>query len=183
MKTTKLITIGGLGALTAVLSLAGGAINVISGIPGLGAITNIFVYCMMFALCCLIFDKFGSATIMGFVFSICAMPIPVVGPPGFLPKILIIVAYGFVADIMYTLLRRNKKIAAISVGLSEWVVPLILIPIGLQLSIPGMEKLAELVFSLPFILFGIAYTAFSGYVGYLVYKKLKDTAVVRRIQG
>ena len=181
--TTKLTAIGSLGAATAVLSLAGAAINAISGVSGFGAIINIFVYCMMFALCCLIFDKFGSATIMGLVFGIIAIPIPVIGPPGFLPKILITVVYGFAADIVYTLLKRNKKIASIGVGLAVWVHPLLFIPIGMYFSITSIHKLADIIFSPPAILFGSAYMSFSGYVGYLIYNKLKNTAVVKRIQG
>lgn len=182
--TTKLIAVGGLGAVTVVLSLFGAAINAISGIPALGGILNIFVCSMMIALCCLTIDKFGSATLMGLIFSICAIPVPVFGPPGFLPKVLIGIAFGSSADMIYMLLKRNKKIAAIAIGIISSYVTLFLIAwLGSLFSIPGIHELKETLLTIPVILGGGIYAAFSGYVGYLVYNKLKDTAVVKRIRG
>lgn len=182
--TTKLIAVGGLGAVTVVLSLFGAAINAISGISGLGGILNIFVFSMMAALCCLLIDKFGSATLMGLIFSICAIPVPVLGPPGFLPKILIGIAFGSSADMIYMLLKRNKKIAAIAIGIiSAYVTLFLILWLGSLFSIPGIHESKETFLTLPVIFGGGIYAAFSGYVGYLVYTKLKDTAVVKRIRG
>jgi len=186
--TTKLIAVGGLGAVTVVLSLFGAAINVISGISGLGAIVNIFVFCVMLVFCCLIIDKFGSATLMGLIFSICAIPVPVLGPSGFLPKVLMGIAFGFAADMIYMLLKRNKKIATIGIGIiSSYVIGFLLVWLGSLFSIPGIHELKETFLTfpviLPVILVITIYSAFSGYVGYLIYKKLENTAIVRRIQA
>ena len=187
--TTKFIAVGGLGAVTVALSLFGAAINVVTGISGLGAIVNIFVYCMMLAFCCLTIDKFGSATLMGLILSICAIPIPVLGPSGFLPKVLIGIAFGFAADMIYMLLKRNKKIAAIAIGIiSSYVIGFLLVWLGSLFSIPGIHKLIETFLTIPVMLVVTMlvitiYSAFSGYVGYLVFKRLKNTSIVKRIQA
>ena len=75
----------------------------------------IFVSAMMFAFCCLLIRQFGCATIMGLIYSICALPLPVIGTTGFLPKILIGFSAGVAADLTYFLLKKNVKIAAICI--------------------------------------------------------------------
>lgn len=180
---TKLIATGGLAVVFLVLSLAGGAIVAITGVPGAGGIINIFVWGMMLAFCCLLLRKFGAATIMGFIYSICVIPLPLLGTPGFLPKIIIGILAGLIADCLYAPLKKREKVAVLVVGaIPSTLIGLAILGLGILFSIPGVEKFAR--FLSPVVAFiSLLIGALGGYVGYLIFKKLQDTAVVRRIQG
>ncbi len=180
---TKLIVTGGLAIVYLILALSGSALQAVIVIPGAAGIIMMFVGAMMFAFCCLLIRQFGCATIMGLIYSICALPLPVIGTPGFLPKILIGFSAGVAADLTYFLLKKNVKIAAIGIGaITQIIIPFMIIGFGWMLSIPGIEKLIKLFISPIMIPATIIGGGVGGYIGYLLFNKLKNTAVVRRIQ-
>jgi len=180
----KLISIGSLGALWAISNILGAAVSAITGILGAGGLINTFFGGMLLAFCCLLVRKFGSATIAAFVFSIIALPLPVLGTPGFFPKLIIGISTGLICDIIYLLLKKNERISAVAVGVGqEVVIAFEVVGFGLLFSIPGIEKAAKLLFSTPAIFILSLIGGIGGYVGYIAFNKLRNTAVVRRIQG
>lgn len=179
----KLITAGSLGVLLLVLALAGSTVTAVTGVPGAGGIINIFISGAMFAFCCLLLKQFGSATLMGVIYGICAIPLPLLGTPGFLPKIVIGTLAGLIADCLYALLKRHERIAAPVIGaFSQIFIGLSILGLGLLFSLPGIEKFLKILSPIALVsslLFGAA----AGYVGYLIFSRLRETAVVRKIQG
>lgn len=182
--TTKLIAISGLVAIWIALSLVGASIQAATGIVGAAGITAMFLSPIIFVLCPLLVRKFGAATIMATIYGILALPLPVMGTPGFIPKIIIAISAGIVIDILYSFLKQRKKLFAVINGAATQLV------IGYELAyfmilfkIPGTEIMTK-VLLYPFaFLIPICGGAIGGYLGYLIYNKLKNTAIVKRIQA
>lgn len=184
MKTSQLITAAGIGALYAIFSLIGGSITALVGIPAVGGVVTTFFGAIFFVLSCLVIKRFGAATITGFVYSIVALGLPVMGPPGFLPKIVIGALAGLVADILYVLLKRKEKVAVIGIGaISQITIAFANLGFGFLFSIPGIEKLAKLFLSVVTISALLIIGGIGGLIGYIIFNKLRNTAVVRKIQG
>ena len=180
--TTKLLVIGGLAALNAVFNILGAIVSAAT-ILGAGGLINAFFGGIFFVFCCLLIRKFGAAIIMGFVFSICVLPLPVLGPSGFLVKIIIGILTGLVVDIIYVLLKRNEMFASIGIGIGLCIIINIgVIGFGLLFSVPGIKEAVKLsLFPLALVVFPLI-GGVGGYVGYLAFKRLKNTSIVKRIQ-
>src|SRR4030042_7166512 len=116
--TTKLITAGSLGVLTIALTLPASSLVAISGIPLMGGFINIFFDRTIDALALLIIGKFGAATIKKTVFGIIALPTLLLGPAGFLPKVLIYVVDGLIIDSLYFLIKDKRLAIFISNGVA-----------------------------------------------------------------
>lgn len=180
---TKLIAVGGLAAARLVLSLLGAAVVAITGIPGSGGVITVFVAGVILIFACLLIKRFGTATILTLIYSILVMPLPLGGTPGFLPKILIITTAGFVVDCIFILFRKNEKFAALMAGgILSLVEGFAMILLGKIFSLPGIEKFTQLFLSPIIVLATFIAGAFAGFIGYLIYKKLENTALVKRIQ-
>jgi len=181
--TTKLLVIGGLAALNAVFNILG-AIFSATFVLGAGGLINGFFDGMLFVFCCLLIRKFGAATIMGFIFSICVLPLPVLGPSGFLLKIIIGTLTGLIIDIIYVLLKRNEMFAVIIIGIGQGIIINIgVIGSGLLFSVPGIKEAVKLsLFPLSLVVFPLI-GGVGGYVGYLLFKSLRNTSIIKRIQA
>lgn len=182
--TTKLIAAGSLGVLYVWLALLGAVLEGVTAIPGARGFLNVFVG-GMFTLCCLVIGEFGAATITGFISSVLALPLPLRGTPGFLPKIATGVIVGLVVDIVYLALKKwNKRLASLATGGATSVSMVVVqLQIGRWFGMPGIEQAAEL-YSSPLLIGGtILFGVIAGYLGWLVYSRIENTAVVRRIQG
>lgn len=180
--TTKLIAAGSFGILSLVLQLPGVTIPAITGIP-MSSVINMFIAPVFIVMCLFVIDKFGAATIMLSVFGILALPLPLAGTPGFFPKVLIFIIGGLFADLIYYFFKKNKVFVSVLIG--------ILIPIYLGLGVyfvgnilgmPGLKQAAKFSFSPPMILISLLLVSGGGYLGYLIYNKIKNTSIVKRIQ-
>jgi len=181
---TKLITASSLSVVYLILALSGGAITAITGVPGAGGITNIFVSGLMFAICCLIIRKFWAATVMGIIFGILVLPLTLLGTLGFVPKIAIAGIAGIVADSLFFALRRMEKLAAIIISLvCSLLTGFLIFGFTLLFGIPGASKMGEMWLNPIGITISIVLAALPGYVAYLIYKKLENTTTLRRIQA
>ena len=181
--TTKLITAGSLGVLHLILNLPASSIAIITGVPLSSGVINIFVGGIIFSLTVFIIDEFGAATIMILIYSILALPLPLSGTPGFLPKVIFNPLLGLFIDFVYLLSKKNKRLAAILVGgFSQFFVPIIVVNTGKVFNIPGIST-AEKMFTSPKILVSVFIAgAISGYLGYLIFQKIKITSILQRIQ-
>jgi len=182
--TPKLITAGSLGVLYVVLALFGAGLQAVLGFPLASGIINIFTSAAILAFCCLLLNQFWSATIMMFVYGVIALPLPVMGTPGFLPKILIGISVGIVVDGIYIFLKPKEKIASLVIGaVSQVVMAIEILGLGMLFSIPGIEKALEIFLTPLVIIATIICGAIGGYIGYFIFNKLRNTAVVLKIQG
>lgn len=181
---TKLVVAGGLAIVYLVLGLSGGVLQAILGFPGAAGFVMSIASAMMLAFCCLLIKKFGAATIMTFIYSICVLPLPTLGAPGFLPKIVIGTSAGLIADTIYALLKKKEKIACMGIGaITQPLIGFEILGLGFLFSMPGIEKLAGLMLSPLFVVLAVLLGVAGGLLGWFVFDKLKDTAIVRRIQG
>lgn len=180
--TTKLIATGSLAVLDLILSLLGVSIVVVTGIP-LSGVINAIVGPTMIVLTCLVINKFGAATIMLSIGSVLSISLPVLGAAGFWPKIVVSFVGGLISDVVYLVMKRNKLVTSIGVGaVSEIYFPSAVIAAGRIFNMPGVE--AAMNFLSPLVLVGaVIGGTIGGYLGYLIYQKIKNTAVVKRIQG
>lgn len=181
---TKLIASASFGVLFLVLALLGAALGGVTGIPGTSGFINVFVGAVMFVLCLLVVDRFGAGIIMGLVYGVLAIPLALLGSPGFLPKVVIGIVEGLLADTAYSLLKRNRRVASMAVGsVTQIFTPMAIVVAGRWFGMPGLEQFERIVFS-PLAIVGIVVVgAAFGLVGWLIYSRIQDTAVVVRIQG
>lgn len=181
--TTKLIAVGSLGVLSIVLQLVGASITAITGIPLASGLINVLVAPIMIIICLLVVDQFGAATIMYIIIGILSLPLPLGGISGFLPKIPIAIIEGFIADILYLFLKQKKKVTPLIIGgLTMLYAGVSTVEIGKLLNVPGIEKTANFFYSPLGIGGALIGGAIGGYLGYTIYKKIENAAVLKRIQ-
>ncbi len=175
--TTKLIATGALGVLWAVGSLP---------LLSIGLITRLFSGSLsgfMFPLTVLVVRQFGAATIAAFVFSLLTTPLSTLGPAFLLPRLVLDTLAGLFVDLLYLYLRRNDKIAALSIGFFTTAVwPFIMAKILIQLGLEPVERSLRFIFTSPLILTFLFGGLVEGFIAYLVYQRIRNTAVVGRIQ-
>jgi len=182
--TTKIISLGSLAALNLALSLLGSTIQTATGIPGSGGVFNALQGGIIVALCVLLIDRFWTLTIFGLIFSTLAIPFPIMGTPGFLPKILIGIGSGFIADIVYIALRKNPRIASFGTsGILQLGVLLFIVGIGTLFNIPGIDQTRELFLSPVLLSVLFVLSGGAGLIGYLIFRRLENTPAVLRIRG
>jgi hypothetical protein len=91
---------------------------------------------------------------------------------------------GLAVDAIYAFLKKNEKICALAIGaVSQGILPPIIFLILTLVRIPGSEAIFMIVPLSLMIIGGLFGGAIAGYIGYIFYKKLENTAVVKRIQG
>lgn len=181
---TKLMALAGLAAVDLAGGIAGGMIQAAVGIPGAAGVVMIFWGPMVYVFNCMLIRQFGSVTIMMVFYGIAALPLPVVGPPGFLPKILIGLIAGVVTDTLYFFLRRSKRIAALVIGATNPpLYQLLIFGLGTAFGVPGIERLGRIVLSPVTIVVIMGAGALGGFLGYDVFDRLKGSSVVKRIQA
>jgi len=180
----KLGAVAAIAILDLLGGITGGIIQSALGIPGAAGIIMIFYGPLIYVLCGLLIQKFGAITLMMFIFSVFALPLPALGTPGFLPKILIAVIIGLVADLVFKIFREKEKIAVLIIGaISPPLFQLSIYGVSFLFGVPGIERLAKFLFS-PITILGIMIVGVIGaYLGYLIYQKIENTAVVKRIQA
>ncbi len=152
----KLSSIGGLfGALAFALAyIIGMALTLATGIPIASAAVNGIIVCFVMVLGAKIINKHGAFTLMAFVYSVLAIPVFLLGPPG--PhKIIIGLGMGILYDLIIFVTKKQSwgyilgSILFIASGVTLVLLSMIL------LGLPGVERLKEvfvvliLVSSLP----------------------------------
>src|SRR5215210_977579 len=169
----------GLGVLRLVFSLLGAAVPGLLGIPGSSGVINILWAGGFLALPPLITRALGSATVAAVIYSLLALPLPLSGPPGFLPKVLIGILSGLTADLVMMLVRIapnfERSLSTLAGAASQTVLGISLVLLGIAFQVPGIDQAAKLQFSLPGMAATILGGAFSGFLGWLVYHALKES--------
>ncbi len=184
LTTVQLTAVGALAMLRIILSLPGFAFAAITGVPYAQGFVNAPVIGIMYPLVPLLIRRVGAVTLWALIMNILAIPLPLIGPPGFLPKVIVGVAYGLVAEAAYIIFRRNLKVAAIAIGaVSFGTSPPLEFYMWSVLGVPGLANAVKWALSPAWIAIGLLAGGFFGWLAYVIYKKVENTAVVRRIQG
>jgi hypothetical protein len=203
-KNLKIKTAARLGLLSLVLNLLGLGI--------LNPVYFVFIVAAILAHSCLLLKQKWSATIVMFVYSIVGTAImvffyllfdvtsdwdylylarfavralyllPTEVPGWFIISILFGVSIGIIADVVYAFLKSNETSAAVVTGLVITFYIFFIFIGGLSAGPGGLEgPFLAIVFIIlfPMIIFG----ALGGYLGYLFYKKRRNTEEVTKIQG
>jgi len=182
--TTKLITVGSLSVLKFLLWVPSVFIFASSG-SIFGAAMDLLFMSFFIVLSLLIVQEFGTATIRQSTGMILSLPLPKVLV---MPFSLLHVVRGFIIDLIYLPLRNREKLMAILIGgIEDFLMVLTIYLVFITIGLPGMESVPDALMTplgllISFsVIFGIG--GLSGYLAYVVYQKIKDTSVVRRIQG
>jgi|GEM_PF-5816769 len=183
-KTSTFVAIAALAAFYVVISLPGGLVAGVTGMAMIAAVVNIVVIGIMYALVPLIMRRFGAATLWAFLFSVIMLPLPIGGPAGLIIKIPYLTFWGFLADVTYQLFKKSDKLAAIMISVVQ-LGPGVYLSVWLW-EILGSQQLAEETAKMGGPVVALVLSALGvlfGFVAYLIYNKLKNTAVVKRIQA
>jgi len=124
--------------------------------------------------------KFGSATILGFVYALLATPTPLFGPPG-IYKIVLGISLGLVVDIIALIFRYRNIAYYIAPVIGNILSVFELILAYKLLGLPGAEQIIAI---LPYMLLILSVEALiGGWLGIKIYNKIKDKRIIRQIQS
>lgn len=177
----KFIAIGGFSALLLIALLPGAMLNAITGSPNVGGPLNAILYTILIPLFILIINQVGAGTVILSIFSVLALPFPLIGTPGLFIKIPILLIAGILIDIFYRLL--NKRIFSVIVGGFFLIyVNTVVVLVANKLNIPGQEFATKFAFN-PITLIGfVVIGLFGGWISNIIFNKIKNTSIVKRIQ-
>lgn len=188
--TTKLIAVGSIAALQFVITLPIKGTFVGSGNNPLGAIFYLVTGPIFSVVTLLLIQQFGCLTIKSFLETLIGLPFPHVYPfPFFL---FLGPITGFILDSLFYLVKTRKQLSSFIIGGTDsfieafWLY-LIFITVGYahaeklpSLILESIKIIPQLIFIFAIL---IAIGSASGYLGYLIYQRIKNTAIVKRIQA
>jgi hypothetical protein len=184
MTQRQLFVASGLGALRVVVSLAGATLPGIFGVPGMSGAINVLWVGGFLALACLITGSHWAATVSAVVYSILALPLPLSGPPGFFPKVIVGMASGLAADLVFRAARRHEKLAPPLIGaLGQTTLGIVFAWLGILFQVPAIDKYVALQFSPVGMSMTVLLGGLSGFLGGLAFRQIKDSDLVRRARG
>ncbi|MBI4099585.1 hypothetical protein HY440_01115 [Candidatus Microgenomates bacterium] len=183
--TTKLIAVGAFGVLRVLIWLPFVAINISTSSPLL-LIFSFFFFSLISVFSLLTIRQFGTVTIQTFVEWVLELPLPSIA---FMPLLFAAaIIRALVVDLLFFFLRTKEAAASIVCGgANSLVLSALTYVVYLVMGIPGTQTIPSAIFTpiglllASTVVFDLGSTG--GYTGYLVYKKMANTAVMRRIQG
>lgn len=185
LSTTKLIATGSLGVVLLILQLNTALINIVAPSTVFSGPLGSIIYTAMTVICLLTIKQFLSATIMFTVYGILAIPFFLLGTPGFVLKVPIAFFAGLLCDLTYFLLKNKseKLISVVVGGPLMYYIGVVIIESAKLFNIPGMSTISKVIYSPGVIVGTMIIGAIGGYIGFLIYIKLKNTALMKRIQN
>lgn len=183
-RPVQLAVAAAMGVLILLVNLAIGVpIIEATGIPASGGFVMYFFFTLITVFTRLVFNRFGGATLAAFIFSVLALAAPILGPPGFLPKIILAVVFGLLVDVSFVIFPNNEKAASILAGLLYPYVGLGAILLIFYLFLPP-EPFAALLSVVPiFLAINWILGILGGLTGWWIYDRIRNRAVIQRIQG
>jgi hypothetical protein len=180
----QLAAAASLGVLIFLLNLATGTLIVqATGIPVSGGFVMFFLFTAVAVFARLIFGRFGGATLAAIVFGVLGLGAPVLGPPGFFPKVIIVLVLGLLVDISFALVRNKPKVSSMLAGILVCYAGLGAILLIFKVFLPPQPYAAFFKIVPYFLAVNWAEGIVGGLLGWFIYNKLKDRQVVRRVQG
>lgn len=182
--TTRLGAISALGVLLFIINaLTGMLIVLATGIPAGGAVIMLFIVPMMLVLYAFLIPLFPSCTIASLVWGILALAVPILGPPGFLPKIIITIAFGLGCDIPMFFLRKREKLATVISSWGSTYSGAIVNAIIFILFLPSELIAKALPLFWPVMGLIVVFSPLGGLCGWKIFDKIRERAIVVRLRG
>lgn len=148
---------------------------------GMGFPVTMFLFPLMAVLIQRIFNTPGALLLISLIAGLLFLPIPAVGPAGFLPKVIIV--FGCAAAVEAILVvspKRSRTGATIAGAVGAVVCMLLLVYFFSVFNIPGVQKFLDL--ATIFVAISAAEGAIGGFLGELVYEKIEKRPAVQRLQ-
>ena len=181
-RVTQLTAVGAFAVLYLIFGLFGSAIHAFTGIPGLEGLFMAFIAGGLYVFVSELVPRFGATTLVGCIYGVLALPLPLLGTPGFFPKVLTGLAAGLTADIVSCLLRRFKWLrAALTGGITLIVLTTFYVGLGYLMQMPGIERTLKVLVPAGTLICVLG--LLGGLFGEWLFGKVDSTAVVRRIRG
>jgi len=107
---------------------------------------------------------------------------PALGPPGFLPKVVINVGYGAVYDLIMFSLRRHTLLASMLSGLIAFATILLHMNFWFSLILPitVAQKFSEILITA--LILTVPLAPLGGLVGWLVFSRIKERNLIKRLR-
>ena len=177
------------GIIASIIGIIQALATVAIAIGGLGSGGPVMlIVTPLFSIICIrIINKKFAIFLMAAVLSIMFLPLPALGPPGFIPKIgLILIAAAIFEGSYWGLKTRFELIASIGSSAIFGGIVLILFVAMIQFVIPAdMDISVGPVIELGYVvaLLGVILGGLGGYIGERIYQKIKDRPAVARVQN
>jgi len=182
--TTNLIVTGSLSILSVLLLMIGSTIAVVTGVPLAGGFINVLIHPIMTVLVLLIIDNFGSGILYQSIIGLFSIFLPMAGTPGLILKLPLYLIAGILNDGIYISLKNKKRMSSMIVGgVNQLYFLFGIVFMGKLVNMPGIEKTIDLFLNPLMVVATLLAGTIGGYIGYFIYNKIKNTTVVKRIQG
>lgn len=182
--TTRLSAVAALGVLGFIINVGIGLpIIMATGIPAGAFPVILFVFPVMVILCGLIIPLFPSCTIAMAVWLTLALSVPIMGPAGFFPKIIVGISAGLSADILFLFLKEKRKLLGTIGGAGVDIAALLITVVIFSIFLPPnmSSKFTELL-PKAFIL-ALLLGPIGGIIGQKIFEKIQNRAIVVRLRG
>jgi hypothetical protein len=182
LKTKELIFLTLMGVLWFLLDfIVGQWVNAVTGLFLIGAAVSSIVAGFFAIILIKIRPKFGTLTIPLLIFGILCIPTPSGGPVGFWPTAVINFLVGLIAD-AWLKATKYKNWAIIT---SFYILATLLLYsqtiVMVWMGIPESQKILSLMH---FVVLGFWIIGSLGlWLGFKVYKKIKDKPIIRQISA
>ena len=181
---TKLIATGSLTVFRAIITAVFYTAIIISTGSAFGGLTFVFIGPFFAVLTALIIDQFGSVLLYQILFFITQLPVPSLWPK--LYNLAFLPLNGLVMDILYIRIGSKKIFSMLGGFIFTFITSLEMVLLMFTFGAHFMNTMPSFIYepswlfmlTLLFSLLGLI----SGYIAYIVYIKIKNTSIVRRIQ-
>lgn len=181
--TTQLLALGGLAVLKFLVTLIFYTTTLTSTGSLFSGYAAVAVGPFFTVLSVLVVGKFGSALIFNVVRTVLELPLPMIFPP--FTNIVLQPLIGIITDVIYRGIREKKILFSFLGGCIYnlfWMITGLglFLTVGLSISVPPSLITIQWI-----VLIGLSAVILGGLSGILalfVYKKVKDTSIVVRIQ-
>lgn len=124
--------------------------------------------------------KFGTFTLMAFIYGALAIPTTVFGPPG-IYKIFLALLTGFSVDLTIFIFNYKKIGYYFGAAIGQIVGLLLFVLAFILFGFPGkLELISSLWFLIP--LYGIE-GIIGAWIGFMIYNKIKNKSVIKQLQA
>ncbi len=147
---------------------------------GMGVVVMPFFTLLLLVLFRRIINEAGGTILIGFVTSLLFLPIPAFGPPGFLPKMLILIISTSVIEAVILIFKKWPMLGSVLSGFFGALATVsMLFGIFIFFKIPGSEKFLSLM--LPFFVVAMIEGALGGYIAEKIFRKIENRPAVMGI--
>ena len=177
--TKQLVFVALVGAALFVIDLLVSGISAATGVAGAGGLINAIFFVGLATIGGLVVKKFGSYTIMAFIYGVLAVPTLAFGPPG-VHKIFLAILLGLIADTVILLFRYRQIGYYFSLTIANVLGLPVMLFAFVYLGLPGADALRQALW----FLMGVyaVESVIGAWLGILLYnKKISKMGIVQQI--